>query len=151
MTCWASLLFASAILLIAHQTPCHAREPAESIAATAQDEANAELAWLDGTWIGTGCQRTGTAKAFSIKAVLNTKKGTYKAQYSSLPCTGSWSILASDGCQVKFSETIESGDCDPGTVIVTQLVLIGNQSRYITWTLYAADGTLKAWATLKRS
>ncbi|MEW6364171.1 MAG: hypothetical protein AB1714_05985 [Acidobacteriota bacterium] len=145
------LLVGFAVHLIMPVNPCLAQDPGESIPATVQDGANTDLAWLDGTWSGIGYQPAGTVQAFSIKAVLNTQKGTYQARYTSFPCTGSWSILSSDGCQVKFRETIESGSCDSGTVIVTQLILIGHPSRYITWTLYTADGALRAWATLKRN
>ncbi len=110
-----------------------------------------DLAWLAGTWVGTGYQPTESVRTFSIKVVINAAKDIYQSQYSSIPCNGKWSLLSSDGCQARFHETISAGDCRPGTVIVTQLIFAGTMSRYITWTRYLENGTLDAWATLKKN
>lgn len=97
------------------------------------NSARGGLGWLDGRWRGVGFDVV-EEKSWSIKLEANTRRKRYEVEYPSEKCSGSWQLLDSDGCKVRFAETINSdrrNNCVNGTLIITRL-----DERTITYTWY---------------
>ncbi len=91
------------------------------------------LAWLDGRWRGVGFD-VQEEKTWSIRLEANSRRKRYEVEYPSEKCSGTWQLLDSDGCKLRFAETIGSdprNHCVNGTLIITRL-----DERTVTYTWY---------------
>jgi len=150
MTRGVVLLIGTVIHLIMHTSPCLAQGPVESIPATAQNEINADLAWLDGTWTGTVYQPSGSVQSYTLRLVASAAKNLYKVQYLSVSRRVVWTLLSGDDCQATFLERTTSGLPSLATIAVTRMRPSQTGSWYLTWSRYLEDGSLDAWSALKR-
>jgi hypothetical protein len=80
-----------------------------------------ELAWMQGTWQGTGYQ-SGTKSSWAMRLVVTAS--SYSIQYPSLSCGGYWSLNQTGSGTASFTEHITSGKdkcVDGGSVTVGKL------------------------------
>ena len=82
------------------------------------------LDWFNGTWTGTGDQRSAGKSTWTIKITFDAAKKSGQVEYPSRSAIGSWEVKEGTNQRGVFQENITKGEkiCTQGcTVVVTKV------------------------------
>ncbi len=102
---------------------------------------------LEGIWEGEGRSSLGRPQNWSIR--FSADNGTYKIDYPSLSCKGTWSLVSTTSGSATFLEDIKIGTnicVDQGTV-----ELFWSEQHKLKYIFYLPNGDIEAFAELSCS
>lgn len=82
--------------------------------------------WLQGTWTGTGDQRSAGKGTWTMKLTYDPANSLAEVDYPSLICKGGWKLVESTAAKAVFTEILSSGrtnqNCkDDYSIVVTKV------------------------------